>query len=142
MDFKNLISALGLFSSPPQQNIEKNEQQNQFSSYFPADVLTPQNENVSCLKDFSSCSLSDLNNFQQQNQPPLNQGGLSLQTFLPFLLLAISGKTNVGQILSKISALSPELKNLEPLTKLLTKNEEKPSSPSIDSYKRIQWVKE
>ena len=142
MDFKNLISALGLFSSPPQQNIEKNEQQNQFSSYFPADVLTPQNENVSCLKDFSSCSLSDLNNFQQQNQPPLNQGGLSLQTLLPFLLLAISGKTNVGQILSKISALSPELKSLEPLTQLLTKNEEKPSSPSIDSYKRIQWVKE
>ncbi len=138
MDFKNLLSALGLFSSPPQQTIEKNEQQNQFSSYFPADVLTPQNENVSCLKDFSSCSLSDLNNFQQQNQPPLNQGGLSLQTLLPLLLLAISGKTNVGQILSKISALSPELKNLEPLTKLLTKNEEKPSSPSIDSYKRIQ----
>ena len=138
MDFKNLISALGLFSSPPQQNIEKNEQQNQFSSYFPADVLTPQNENVSCLKDFSSCSLSDLNNFQQQNQPPLNQGGLSLHTLLPLLLLAISGKTNVGQILSKISALSPELKDLEPLTKLLTKNEEKPSSPSIDSYKRIQ----
>ena len=138
MDFKNLISALGLFSSLPQQNIEKNEQQNQFSSYFPADVLTPQNENVSCLKDFSSCSLSDLNNFQQQNQPPLNQGGLSLQTLLPLLLLAISEKTNVGQILSKISALSPELKNLEPLTKLLTKNEEKPSSPSIDSYKRIQ----
>lgn len=138
MDFKNLISALGLFSSPPQQNIEKNEQQNQFSSYFPTDVLTPQNENVSCLKDFSSCSLSDLSNFQQQNQPPLNQGGLSLQTLLPLLLLAISGKTNVGQILSKISALSPELKNLEPLTKLLTKNEEKPSSPSIDSYKRIQ----
>ena len=138
MDFKNLISALGLFSSPPQQNIEKNEQQNQFSSYFPADVLTPQNENVSCLKDFSSCSLSGLNNFQQQNQPPLNQGGLSLQTLLPFLLLAISGKTNVGQILSKISALSTELKSLEPLTKLLTKNEEKPSSPSIDSYKRIQ----
>ena len=92
MDFKNLISALGLFSSPPQQNIEKNEQQNQFSSYFPADVLTPQNENVSCLKDFSSCSLSGLNNFQQQNQPPLNQGGLSLQTLLPLLLLAISGK--------------------------------------------------
>ena len=138
MDFKNLISALGLFSSPPQQNIEKNEQQNQFSSYFPADVLTPQNENVSCLKDFSSCSLSDLNNFQQQNQPPLNQGGLSLQTLLPLLLLAISGKTNVGQILSKISALSPELKNLEPLTKKKKKNEEKPSSPSIDSYKRIQ----
>ncbi len=142
MDFKNLISALGLFSSPPQQNIEKNEQQNQFSSYFPADVLTPQNENVSCLKDFSSCSLYGLNNFQQKNQQPLNQGGLSLQTLLPLLLLAISGKTNVGQILSKISALSPELKNLEPLTKLLTKNEEKPSSPSIDSYKRIQWVKE
>ena len=138
MDFKNLISALGLFSSPPQQNIEKNEQQNQFSSYFPADVLTPQNESVSCLKDFSSCSLSGLNNFQQQNQPPLNQGGLSLQTLLPLLLLAISGKTNVGQILSKISALSPELKSLEPLTQLLTKNEEKPSSPSIDSYKRIQ----
>ncbi len=138
MDFKNLISALGLFSSPPQQNIEKNEQQNQFSSYFPADVLTPQNENVSCLKDFSSCSLSDLNNFQQQNQPPLNQGGLSLQTLLPLLLLAISGKTNIGQILSKVSALSPELKSLEPLTQLLTKNEEKPSSPSIDSYKRIQ----
>lgn len=142
MDFKNLISALGLFSSPPQKNIEKNEQQNQFSSYFPADVLTPQNENVSCLKDFSSCSLSDLNNFQQQNQPPLNQGGLSLQTLLPLLLLAISGKTNIGQILSKVSALSPELKSLEPLTQLLTKNEEKPSSPSIDSYKRIQWVKE
>jgi len=138
MDFKNLLSALGLFSSPPQQNIEKNEQQNQFSSYFPADVLTPQNENVSCLKDFLSCPPSGLNNFQQQNQPPLNQSGLSLQTLLPLLLLAISGKTNVGQILSKISALSPELKNLEPLTKLLTKNEEKPSSPSIDSYKRIQ----
>ena len=138
MDFKNLISALGLFSSPPQQNIEKNEQQNQFSSYFPADVLTPQNENVSCLKDFSSCSLSDLNNSQQQTQPPLNQGGLSLQTLLPLLLLAISGKTNIGQILSKVSALSPELKSLEPLTQLLTKNEEKPSSPSIDSYKRIQ----
>ena len=142
MDFKNLISALGLFSSPPQQNIEKNEQQNQFSSYFPADVLTPQNENVSCLKDFSSCSLLGLNNFQQQNQPPLNQGGLSLQTLLPLLLLAISGKTNIGRILSKVSALSPELKSLEPLTQLLTKNEEKPSSPSIDSYKRIQWVKE
>lgn len=138
MDFKNLISALGLFPSQPQQNIEKNEQQNQFSSYFPADVLTPQNENASCLKDFSSCPLSGLNNFQQQNQPPLNQGGLSLQSLLPLLLLAISGKANVGQILSKISALSPELKNLEPLTKLLTKNEGKPSSPSIDSYKRIQ----
>lgn len=138
MDFKNLISALGLFSSPPQQNIEKNEQQNQFSSYFPADVLTPQNENVSCSQGFSSCPLSGLSNFQQQNQPPLNQGGLSLQTLLPLLLLAISGKTNIGQILSKVSALSPELKSLEPLTKLLTKNEEKPSSPSIDSYKRIQ----
>lgn len=137
MDFKNLISSFGLFSNQQQQNLGQNEQ-HQFSPYFPPDVLTSsQNENLSSMQD-SSCSFSTPNTFQQQNQSFSNQNGLSLQSLLPLLLLAISGKANFGQILSKISALSPELKNLEPLTQLLTKSEEKQSSPSIDSYKRIQ----
>lgn len=118
MDLKNLISSLGLFSQNQQP------QQSSQSQYYPPDVITQFEQGAS-----QSCS--------PPPSPPQNMGGLSIQNLLPVLLLAISGKSNFGQILSKVASLSPELKNLESLTKLLS-TEEKPKTPSIDSYKRIE----
>lgn len=115
MDIKNLLSSLGLSSQS-----EKPAP----SQYFPADIIT--NLEQESIKENSNMPSS-----------PQNFGGLSIQSLLPILLLAISGKSNFNQILSKVASLSPELKNLEPLTKLLS-TPEKPSSPSIDSYKRIE----
>ncbi len=118
MDLKNLISSLGLFSQNQQP------QQSPQSQYYPPDVITQFEQGAN-----QSCSAPP--------PPPQNTGGFSIQNLLPILLLAISGKSNFGQILSKVASLSPELKNLESLTKLLSA-EEKPKTPSIDSYKRIE----
>lgn len=117
MDLKNLISSLGLSSQSEQPSLSQ-------SQYYPADLTT--NSESELNKENSNLT------FQ-----PQTLGGLSIQSLLPILLLAISGKSNFSQILSKVASLSPELKNLEPLTKLLS-NSEKPTSPSIDSYKRIE----
>lgn len=138
MDFKNLLSSLGALSNlvsnqnnpqPGQnfsgvQNAPPSSEQNPSVRYFPEDITS------------GPAQTQNFQNFEQnqnvQNQNFQGQNLLSnLSSILPLLGLIFGKNSNLSSLISGNS-------NLGQILSLFSKQEEKKSLPSIDSYKKIE----
>ncbi len=136
MDFKNLLSSLGALSNllsnqnnpqPGQnfsgvQNAPPSSEQTPSVRYFPEDITS------------GPTQTQNFQNFEQnQNGGNLNSQNLlsNLSSLLPLLGLIFGKNSNLSSLISGGS-------NLGQILSLFSKQEEKKSLPSIDSYKKIE----
>ncbi len=157
MDLKNLFQQLApllnMFSN--QNLIGYNNQQQQNQNVQAEQNISEQNV---CLypSDFSSQNTNQKNQFQsnqqqqtfQQQPQQLNQNqnqnqSQNISNLLPLLSLIMGGKNNaLSQLLSKNTQQQSEgasgLQNIGQILQLLTNKEEKPTTQTIDSYKKIE----
>lgn len=129
MDFKNLLSSLGALSNllsnqnnPQAGGQNQPSEQNSSVRYFPEDITSKPTQT------------QNFQNFEQnQNGGSLNSQNLlsNLSSLLPLLGLIFGKNSNLSNLLSNNS-------NLGQILSLLSKQEEKKSLPSIDSYKKIE----
>lgn len=139
MDFKNLLSSLGALSNlvsnqnnpqPGQnfsgvQNAPPSSEQNPSVRYFPEDITSKPTQT----QNFQSFGGQNQN---VQNQNFQGQNLLSnLSSILPLLGLIFGKNSNLSSLISGNS-------NLGQILSLFSKQEEKKSLPSIDSYKKIE----
>ncbi len=139
MDFKNLLSSLGALSNllsnqnnpqPGQnfsgvQNAPPSSEQNPSVRYFPEDITSGPAQT----QNFQSFGGQNQN---VQNQNFQGQNLLSnLSSILPLLGLIFGKNSNLSSLISGNS-------NLGQILSLFSKQEEKKSLPSIDSYKKIE----
>ena len=135
MDFKNLLSSLGALSNlVSNQNNPQADGQNQPSGqnpsvrYFPEDITSGPAQTAQT-QNFQSFGGQNQN---VQNQNFQGQNLLSnLSSILPLLGLIFGKNSNLSSLISGNS-------NLGQILSLFSKQEEKKSLPSIDSYKKIE----
>ena len=143
MDLKNLLSSLGALSNfisnqnqQPQNQQSQNQQSNNFEGqnfcYYPQDFSNQeQNKNTIQNQNNNQTNFSQQSSTPQRNEQNLN---FNFSQFLPLLSL-IFGK---NQNLSALSSSDNGISKLGQILGLLSKQEEKPKLPSIDSYKKIE----
>lgn len=142
MDFKNLLSSLGALSNlvsnqnnpqPGQnfsgvQNAPPSSEQTPSVRYFPEDITSGPAQTAKT-QNFQSFGGQNQN---VQNQNFQGQSLLSnLSSILPLLGLIFGKNSNLSSLISGNS-------NLGQILSLFSKQEEKKSLPSIDSYKKIE----
>ena len=138
MDFKNLLSSLGALSNlvsnqnnpqPGQnfsgvQNTPPSSEQNPSVCYFPEDITSKPTQTQN-FQNFEQNQNVQNQNFQGQNLLS------NLSSILPLLGLIFGKNSNLSSLISGNS-------NLGQILSLFSKQEEKKSLPSIDSYKKIE----
>lgn len=136
MDFKNLLSGLGALSNllsnqnNPQAGVQNapSSEQNPSVRYFPEDITSGPAQTAKT-QNFQSFGGQNQN---VQNQNFQGQNLLSnLSSILPLLGLIFGKNSNLSSLISGNS-------NLGQILSLFSKQEEKKSLPSIDSYKKIE----
>lgn len=132
MDFKNLLEK---FASMPNLTNALGSQPQQTNGFERPNVCMYPND-FSSEQNFIQTQSEPLNQNSDNVQKPLMQ---NISSLLPLLSLFTGGnKGGVKQLLSKATSLSPQLAQLSPLLEMIDKPEvEKPKTPPIDSYKRI-----
>lgn len=138
MDFKNLLSSLGALSNllsnqnnpqPGQnfsgvQNAPPSSEQPPSVRYFPEDITSKPTQTQN-FQNFEQNQNVQNQNFQGQNLLS------NLSSILPLLGLIFGKNSNLSSLISGNS-------NLGQILSLFSKQEEKKSLPSIDSYKKIE----